>query len=54
MTECYNIRVISSASYSPWSNGVVERHNAIVTEAFWKTRSSGVCNIRPEVYIDGK
>ncbi|XP_063726781.1 uncharacterized protein LOC134854457 [Symsagittifera roscoffensis] len=41
MTECYNIRVISSASYSPWSNGVVERHNAIVTEAFWKTRSSG-------------
>ena len=46
MTELLNIEVLSTAGESLWSNGIAERHNAIIdnmlekileeTSALWK------------------
>ena len=32
MTENFNIDVITSPEYLPWSNGLLERHNQTLTE----------------------
>ncbi|CAG2191494.1 unnamed protein product [Mytilus edulis] len=40
MAENLNMSVKTTAGYSPWSNGVVERHNATLTETINKMRES--------------
>ena len=32
LCESMNIRILTTAAYSPWSNGLVERHNATLAE----------------------
>ena len=36
MCEQFNIKVISTLSYSPWSNGLCERHNQFLTSILLK------------------
>ena len=36
LAESMNIRVLTTAAYSPWSNGLVERHNATLSEMLHK------------------
>ena len=36
LAESFNIRVMSTAAESPWSNGLVERHNATLAEMLQK------------------
>ena len=38
MAENLNMSVKTTAGYSPWSNGIVERHNATLTETLMKMR----------------
>ena len=38
MCESFGIKVSTSASYSPWSNGVVERHNQTLTNILLKLK----------------
>ena len=39
MCQNFNIEVLTTAAYSPWSNGLLERHNKILTETLMKIRS---------------
>ena len=32
LSESMNIRILTTAAYSPWSDGLVERHNATLAE----------------------
>ena len=34
MGETFNIRIRTTSAESPWSNGICERHNAVLTETF--------------------
>ena len=45
----YDVHIKTTAAYSPWSNGTVERHNAILTEVFYKTIEERKCS--PETAI---
>ena len=36
LAESMNIRIITTSAYSPWSNGLVERHNATLVEILHK------------------
>ena len=47
MNEKLNIGISYTAAYSPWSNGVVERHNAVLDECLQKTITDTKCD--PEV-----
>ena len=38
--EMFNINILTTATYSPWSNGCCERHNMMITETFLKTCES--------------
>ena len=38
MCEIFNIQVQNSASFSPWSNGVCERHNQTPTNILLKVK----------------
>ena len=40
MAENLNMSVKTTAGYSPWSNGVVERHNATLTDTLIKMREN--------------
>ena len=37
----YNIRIMGTAAFSPWSNGICERHNAVLTCTFEKLMAEG-------------
>ena len=39
LAEAMNIRVLNTAAESPWSNGLVERHNAVLGEMLHKVMS---------------
>ena len=41
LCEAMNIRVMTTAAESPWSNGIVERHNAVLAEMLHKTTAEG-------------
>ena len=41
MAETMNIRVMNTAAESPWSNGLVERHNATLAEILRKVMAEG-------------
>ena len=38
--ETFNIKILTTAAYSPWSNGVVERHNGILSLMIVKLQES--------------
>ena len=38
MAESFNIEVKTTAAYSPWSNGLLERHNQTLTEILLKVK----------------
>lgn len=45
MTEKFGITVKTTAAYSPWSNGTVERHNGLLAETLDKVIAETGCNI---------
>ena len=45
LCEKFNIQYLSTPGESPWSNGVCERHNAILMEATMKTMDECHCSI---------
>lgn len=40
MAENFNIEVKATAAYSPWSNGLLERHNQTLTEIIMKIKAN--------------
>ena len=45
MCEHLNIGVMKTAAESPWSNGVCERHNAVIKESVLKTVEESKCSL---------
>lgn len=45
MAENFNIEVKTTAAYSPWSNGLLERHNKTLTEILLKLREDNKCDL---------
>lgn len=43
--EKLNIRIVTTAAESPWSNGIVERHNAIIGETVRKIMNDQNCEL---------
>lgn len=41
LAESFNIRIMTTAAFSPWSNGIVERHNGILSEMLHKIVADG-------------
>lgn len=44
MAENFNIEVRTTPGYSPWSNGLLERHNQTLTEIILKVKTSTGCD----------
>ncbi|XP_024125019.2 uncharacterized protein LOC112144625 [Oryzias melastigma] len=44
MAESFNIETKTTAGYSPWSNGLLERHNMTLTEILLKVRKENGCS----------
>lgn len=44
MAENFNIEVKTTPAYSPWSNGLLERHNQTLTEIMMKVKASTGCD----------
>lgn len=44
MAENFNIEVKTTAGYSPWSNGLIERHNQTLTEIIMKVKTTNNCD----------
>ena len=38
--EAFNIKILTTAAYSPWSNGIVEQHNGILSLMVKKLKES--------------
>ena len=45
LAESFNIRVLTTPAYSPWSNGIVERHNATLSETLEKVIAESKCTL---------
>ena len=43
MAEKFNIEVKTTPAYSPWSNGVLDRHNRTLTEILLQVKSENKC-----------
>ena len=46
LCESFNIRVMSTAAEAPWSNGLCERHNAILGDMLSRTLAEKTANKR--------
>ena len=44
MAENFNIEVKTTAAYSPWSNGLLKRHNLTLTEILLKVKRDNGCD----------
>lgn len=44
MAENFNIEVKTTAAYSPWSNGLLERHNQTLTDTLLKLKEDNNCD----------
>ena len=44
MAENFNIEVLTTAAYSPWSNGLLERHNHTLTNMLLKIKHEKDCS----------
>ena len=54
MNEKLNVETMTTAGESPFSNGIVERHNQILAEAFRKTLSDVKCDPRVALAVSAK
>ena len=45
MAESFNIRATTTAAESPWSNGLCECHNAILSEILLKIKEESACDL---------
>ena len=45
MCETFNIRVMTTAAESPWSNGLCERHNAVIGDMLSKIQAENRCSL---------
>ena len=45
LCESFNITVLTTAAEAPWSNGLCERHNAVLGDMLQKTYAEGKCNL---------
>ena len=45
MAESFDIQVTTTAAESPWSNGLCEHHNAILTEILLKIEEDSACDL---------
>ena len=45
IAELLDTKVITTAAYSPWSNGIVERHNAVIENMLLKITSDSNCSV---------
>ena len=48
--ESFNINIATTAAESPWSNGLVERHNGILADAINKTVQGSNCTLEMAVH----
>ena len=44
LCEAMNIIIKKTAAEAPFSNGLCERHNAVLEEVFLKTRAEAKCD----------
>ena len=44
MAEKFNIEVKTTAAYSPWNNGLLERHNQTLTDILLKVKKDNQCD----------
>ena len=51
MAENFNIEVKATPAYSPWSNGLLERHNFSLTEILVKTKEDNKLDWRHEMMV---
>ena len=49
MRENLNIRICTTAAESPWSNGLVERHNAVLGNMLTKIMAEQSCSLEVAV-----
>ena len=42
--EKFNMKVTTTAPEAPWSNGICERHNAIITDIILKVKNDTNCD----------
>ena len=49
MAELLNVEVLTTAAESPWSNGITERHNALISEMTRKVLADVNCSIHVAV-----
>ena len=42
----FNVKIITTAAESPWSNGICERHNQTLTESMQKVRDDQKCDVK--------
>jgi hypothetical protein len=45
VAELLNTKVMATAAYSPWSNGIVERHNAVIENMILKIVHDSNCSV---------
>ena len=45
MCDLFGIEMMKTAAYSPWSNGMCERHNGVLKESILKTMEETGCSI---------
>ena len=45
MSENLNIEIMTTAAESPWSNGVCERHNAVIWDMVTKVVEETTCQL---------
>ena len=44
LAQQFGIHITTTAAYSPWSNGTIERHNLVLAEMVQKVVSSTSCH----------
>ena len=45
VAELLNTKVVTTAAYAPWSNGIVERHNAVIENMILKITHDTKCSV---------
>ena len=45
LCEVLNIKVLTAGAESPWSNGIVEQHNLVLSEVLNKVLQENHCSL---------
>ena len=51
MCESLNIVVLTTAAESPWSNGLCERHNAVLGNMLEKLSAEQKCDLETALFL---